>query len=339
VLKLNFALIMESSSGLITYGNPLTRSADSSSSDDLASTEGIGEPTLKRKHAGPFMEVDGRHESVKRQRICLGDIAAAAVDQWALDEDELIAWALRRGLPGVGFADVLQFRKMHPEEDIVAGVIDVGLGIDESRDPVGKCMEDSSEISLSVVSPGGETLVPNQKFSASDLAFELQRHAQTALGKPVHTLLAPPPSSCALDVSKTIQASGLLDGSVVTAVISDSEEKFALEPCHDHGIDNAKGHMILSSSGKLKGEIRDIDYDGTETNGYQIFGHGRWERSDHDKLLFIWEEQLQKHVTYENGYGAGNIGRQLGTESFVAPWGGPVKWHGHTFTRCELKCE
>ena len=50
----------------------------------------------------------------------LGGMARAAVEQWGLDESRLLAWAAARRLPGIGVADVTQYRLENPDEDLSA---------------------------------------------------------------------------------------------------------------------------------------------------------------------------------------------------------------------------
>ena len=50
----------------------------------------------------------------------LGGMARAAVEQWGLDESRLLAWAAARRLPGIGVADVTQYRQDNPDEDLSA---------------------------------------------------------------------------------------------------------------------------------------------------------------------------------------------------------------------------
>ena len=50
----------------------------------------------------------------------LGGMARAAVEQWGLDEGRLLAWAAARRLPGIGVADVNQYRQENPDEDLSA---------------------------------------------------------------------------------------------------------------------------------------------------------------------------------------------------------------------------
>ncbi len=50
----------------------------------------------------------------------LGGMARAAVEQWGLDESRLLAWAAARRLPGIGVADVNQYRQENPDEDLSA---------------------------------------------------------------------------------------------------------------------------------------------------------------------------------------------------------------------------
>ena len=51
----------------------------------------------------------------------MGAIASAAAEQWGLDLENLELWAEHRRLPGVGLADLLDYRRDHPEEDLSAG--------------------------------------------------------------------------------------------------------------------------------------------------------------------------------------------------------------------------
>ena len=50
----------------------------------------------------------------------LGGMARVAVEQWGLDEGRLLAWATARRLPGIGVADVNQYRQENPDEDLSA---------------------------------------------------------------------------------------------------------------------------------------------------------------------------------------------------------------------------
>ena len=69
-------------------------------------------------------EADAGAGEVKRplKRARLGVIASAAAEQWGLDLEGLEHWAQRRQLPGVGVADLLDYRREHPEEDLAAGL-------------------------------------------------------------------------------------------------------------------------------------------------------------------------------------------------------------------------
>lgn len=42
--------------------------------------------------------------------------------RWNLDVAGVMDWAQRRELPGVGVADLLDYRREHPEEDLAAGL-------------------------------------------------------------------------------------------------------------------------------------------------------------------------------------------------------------------------
>ena len=50
----------------------------------------------------------------------LGGMARAAATEWGLDESRLLAWAAARRLPGIGVADVSQYRRENPDEDLSA---------------------------------------------------------------------------------------------------------------------------------------------------------------------------------------------------------------------------
>ena len=73
--------------------------------------------------AGSAMD-EGRPSS-KRARLGIGQIAAAALEQWGLDEARVLAWAAEKGLPGVGIADLTRYRAEHPDEDVLAGLADL----------------------------------------------------------------------------------------------------------------------------------------------------------------------------------------------------------------------
>eukprot|EP00439_Symbiodinium_sp_Y106_P056483 s2923_g7.t3 len=62
-------------------------------------------------------------EAPKRARM--GAIASAAAEQWGLDLENLELWAEHRRLPGVGLADLLDYRRDHPEEDLSAGLASI----------------------------------------------------------------------------------------------------------------------------------------------------------------------------------------------------------------------
>merc|ERR1740121_1137032 len=68
----------------------------------------------------------------KRPRMQLGAIARHAIVDWGLDEDHVAAWAARRGLPGIGITDPLDYRLQHPDVDLAVDLT-VGLkGLDGS---------------------------------------------------------------------------------------------------------------------------------------------------------------------------------------------------------------
>eukprot|EP00928_Gymnodinium_smaydae_P066223 TRINITY_DN49264_c0_g1_i1.p1 TRINITY_DN49264_c0_g1~~TRINITY_DN49264_c0_g1_i1.p1 ORF type:complete len:194 (+),score=27.77 TRINITY_DN49264_c0_g1_i1:27-608(+) len=190
-------------------------------------------------------------------------------------------------------------------------------------------MSGSGKVALSLATAGGQMLVQDQAFASSDLVFELQRCAQAVLGKPVHALLAPPPLSSELDVGQSIQSSGLSDGAVVTVLMFDHEEQYDAKEGGRLG--SPRGKICLNGDGSFHGQVSDVDYDGTETNGIEFVGRGRWERSEHDKLTLAWEEQVEKSITYDNDYGKEDPGKPLGGQSLSVPCGGPIKWHGYTF--------
>lgn len=64
---------------------------------------------------------------VKRRRMEFGATAAAAMLQWGLDEAAVIAFAKRNGLPGIGITDLLDYRREHPEEDLIASLADADV--------------------------------------------------------------------------------------------------------------------------------------------------------------------------------------------------------------------
>ena len=102
------------------------RSSDDSESDDGArsmsrsrSRSRDRETRGRRRHDG-----DGRlardSPLLADEQPKLGGMARAAVEQWGLDESRLLAWAAARRLPGIGVADVTQYRLENPDEDLSA---------------------------------------------------------------------------------------------------------------------------------------------------------------------------------------------------------------------------
>mgnify|MGYP006134265609 FL=1 len=67
----------------------------------------------------------GERRPAKRTRIGVGEIAAAAIEQWGLNEAKVLRWATELRLPGVGIADLQRYRREHPEEDVTAGLSDL----------------------------------------------------------------------------------------------------------------------------------------------------------------------------------------------------------------------
>ncbi|CAE8715991.1 unnamed protein product [Polarella glacialis] len=93
---------------------------------------GVGVPD----HAMCPIEAEGQSEADQDRpgkKVCLGPIAAAAADQWCLDKHRLEAWAVCKGLPGVGLADLVDYRRENPEEDISAELSECGLREATSR--------------------------------------------------------------------------------------------------------------------------------------------------------------------------------------------------------------
>ena len=64
------------------------------------------EPFLRSRHS---MVVFSTSDHFHRSQ------ASAAAEQWGLDMEGLELWARRRQLPGVGVADLLDYRQEHPE--------------------------------------------------------------------------------------------------------------------------------------------------------------------------------------------------------------------------------
>ena len=67
----------------------------------------------------------GERRPAKRSRIGVGEIAAAAIEQWGLNEAKVLRWATELRLRGVGIADLQRYRREHPEEDVTAGLSDL----------------------------------------------------------------------------------------------------------------------------------------------------------------------------------------------------------------------
>ena len=101
------------------------RSSDDSESDDGArsmsrsrSRSRDREPRNRRHDDGGRLARDSPLLADALPK--LGGMARAAVEQWGLDESRLLAWAAARRLPGIGVADVNQYRQENPDEDLSA---------------------------------------------------------------------------------------------------------------------------------------------------------------------------------------------------------------------------
>eukprot|EP00933_Yihiella_yeosuensis_P031473 TRINITY_DN25043_c0_g2_i1.p1 TRINITY_DN25043_c0_g2~~TRINITY_DN25043_c0_g2_i1.p1 ORF type:complete len:157 (-),score=35.17 TRINITY_DN25043_c0_g2_i1:115-585(-) len=92
---------------------------------ELSSPPVVTDPLLVEQafHRAPSPPL----EIPPKKRARLGSIAAAAAEQWGLDPCKLEAWASKRGLPGVGVADLVDYRRENPEEDISAELSEIGL--------------------------------------------------------------------------------------------------------------------------------------------------------------------------------------------------------------------
>mmetsp|Transcript_25490 Transcript_25490/g.79286 ORF Transcript_25490/g.79286 Transcript_25490/m.79286 type:complete len:189 (+) Transcript_25490:78-644(+) len=94
---------------------------------------GVGTRTLASRlpcmmeQASP--SVTAAAPAAKRARF--GPLAAAAAAQWQLDGSAVEAWAQRRGLPGIGIADIVDYRREHPEEDLAAELAECDLSVRE----------------------------------------------------------------------------------------------------------------------------------------------------------------------------------------------------------------
>lgn len=67
------------------------------------------------------------------KRVRIGPLAFAAAAQWQLDRRAVEAWATTKGLPGVGIAELLAYRREHPEEDLAADLAECDLAADDGR--------------------------------------------------------------------------------------------------------------------------------------------------------------------------------------------------------------
>ena len=67
------------------------------------------EPFLRSRHSMVVVVVFSTSDHFHRSQ------ASAAAEQWGLDMEGLELWARRRQLPGVGVADLLDYRQEHPE--------------------------------------------------------------------------------------------------------------------------------------------------------------------------------------------------------------------------------
>ena len=100
------------------------------SSDDSESDDGARSMSRSRSRSRDREPRNRRHEEDGRLARGsplladalpkLGGMARAAVEQWGLDESRLLAWAAARRLPGIGVADVTQYRQDNPDEDLSA---------------------------------------------------------------------------------------------------------------------------------------------------------------------------------------------------------------------------
>ena len=102
------------------------RSSDDSESDDGArsmsrsrSRSRDREPR-KSRHSDDGGRLARDSPLLADEQPKLGGMARAAVEQWGLDESRLLAWAAARRLPGIGVADVNQYRQENPDEDLSA---------------------------------------------------------------------------------------------------------------------------------------------------------------------------------------------------------------------------
>ena len=74
----------------------------------------------KIRHSDDGGRIDQNSPLLADEQPKLGGMARAAVEQWGLDEGRLLAWAAARRLPGIGVADVNQYRQENPDEDLSA---------------------------------------------------------------------------------------------------------------------------------------------------------------------------------------------------------------------------
>ena len=74
----------------------------------------------KSRHSDDGGRIDQNSPLLADAQPKLGGMARAAVEQWGLDESRLLAWAAARRLPGIGVADVNQYRQENPDEDLSA---------------------------------------------------------------------------------------------------------------------------------------------------------------------------------------------------------------------------
>ena len=101
------------------------------SSDDSESDDGARSMSRSRSRSRDREPRKSRHSDdggriardsplLADEQPKLGGMARAAVEQWGLDESRLLAWAAARRLPGIGVADVNQYRQENPDEDLSA---------------------------------------------------------------------------------------------------------------------------------------------------------------------------------------------------------------------------
>ena len=103
------------------------RRKDSESDDDSNGARSMSRSRSRSRDREPRSRRHGDDGRIARNSPLLADalpqlggMARAAVEQWGLDESRLLAWAAARRLPGIGVADVNQYRQENPDEDLSA---------------------------------------------------------------------------------------------------------------------------------------------------------------------------------------------------------------------------